>query len=257
VSADDRGLRRGLYLAPFDELADPRVLLTLAVHAEEHGWDGVFLWDHILYRPPVRAVADPWVALSAIAAHTERVRLGPLVTPLSRRRVHKVARETVTLDHLSNGRLILGVGLGSGRNDELERFGEVADPRERAQRLDRGLTRLSEFWAGEFEPRPVQTPRIPIWVAARWPHRRPVRRAVRWDGLFPIELPDPEALAELAREVAEERGDDQEPFELVIDLEPDAELDPWHQAGATWILTDFGPQPTEARVREIIAHGLR
>jgi alkanesulfonate monooxygenase SsuD/methylene tetrahydromethanopterin reductase-like flavin-dependent oxidoreductase (luciferase family) len=257
VSADNRGLRRGLYLAPFEELADPRVLLALAVHAEEHGWDGVFLWDHILYRPPVRAVADPWVALSAIAAHTERVRLGPLVTPLSRRRVHKVARETVTLDHLSNGRLILGVGLGSGRNDELERFGEVADPRERAQRLDRGLTRLSEFWAGEFEPRPVQTPRIPIWVAARWPHRRPVRRAVRWDGLFPIELPDPEALAELAREVAEERGDDQEPFELVIDLEPGAELDPWHEAGATWILTDFGPQPTEARVREIIVHGLR
>jgi alkanesulfonate monooxygenase SsuD/methylene tetrahydromethanopterin reductase-like flavin-dependent oxidoreductase (luciferase family) len=257
VSPDDRGLRRGLYLAPFDELADPNVLLGLAAHAEEHGWDGVFLWDHILYRPPVRAVADQWVALSAIAAHTERVRLGPLVTPLSRRRVHKVARETVTLDHLSNGRLILGVGLGSHRNDELERFGEVADPRERAQRLDRGLTRLSEFWAGEFEPRPVQTPRIPIWVAARWPHRRPVRRAVRWDGLFPIELPDPEALTELAREVAEERGDDQEPFELVIDLEPGAELDPWHQAGATWILTDFGPQPTEARVREIIAHGLR
>ena len=257
MSSDDRGLRRGLYLAPFDELADPKVLLGLAVDAEEHGWDGVFLWDHILYRPPVRAVADPWVALSAIAAHTERVRLGPLVTPLSRRRVHKVARETVTLDRLSQGRLILGVGLGSGRNDELERFGEVVDRRERAQRLDHGLTRLIEFWAGEFEPRPVQTPRIPIWVAARWPHRRPVRRAVRWDGLFPIELPAPEALAELVGEVAEQRGDDQGPFELVIDLEPGTELDPWHEAGATWILTDFGPQPTEARVREVIEHGLR
>jgi alkanesulfonate monooxygenase SsuD/methylene tetrahydromethanopterin reductase-like flavin-dependent oxidoreductase (luciferase family) len=257
VSSDDRGLRRGLYLAPFDELANPRVLLGLAVHAEEHGWDGVFLWDHILYRPPVRAVADPWVALSAIAAHTERVRLGPLVTPLSRRRVHKVARETVTLDHLSQGRLILGVGLGSGRNDELERFGEAVDPRERAQRLDHGLARLTEFWAGEFEPRPVQRPRIPIWVAARWPHRRPVRRAVRWDGLFPIELPGPEALAELAGEIAEQRDDDPGSFELVIDLEPGTELDPWHEAGATWILTDFGPQPTEAQVREIIAHGLR
>jgi alkanesulfonate monooxygenase SsuD/methylene tetrahydromethanopterin reductase-like flavin-dependent oxidoreductase (luciferase family) len=257
VSSEDRGLRRGLYLAPFDELADPKVLLGLAVHAEEHGWDGVFLWDHILYRPPVRAVADPWVALSAIAAHTERVRVGPLVTPLSRRRVHKVARETVTLDHLSQGRLILGVGLGSGRNDELERFGEIVDPRERAQRLDRGLTRLVEFWAGEFEPRPVQTPRIPIWAAARWPHRRPVRRALRWDGFFPIELPGPEALAELAGEVAEQRGDDQGPFELVIDLEPGAVVDPWHEAGATWILTDFGPQPTEARVREVIERVLR
>jgi alkanesulfonate monooxygenase SsuD/methylene tetrahydromethanopterin reductase-like flavin-dependent oxidoreductase (luciferase family) len=257
VSAGNPDFRRGLYLAPFDELADPRVLVGLAMHAEEHGWDGVFLWDHIRYRPPVRAVADPWVGLSAIAAHTEQVRLGPLVTPLSRRRVHKVARETVTLDHLSQGRLILGVGLGSDRNGELEPFGEVVDPRERARRLDNGLTRLSEFWAGEFEPRPVQTPRIPIWVAARWPHRRPLRRAARWDGLFPIELPGPDALTELAGEIAEQRGQDQGPFELVIDLEPGNELDPWYEAGATWILTDFGPQPREAKVREVIEHGPR
>ena len=102
------GMRRGLYVAPFDELAEPRTLIALAVEAEEHGWDGFFLWDHILYRPPVREVADPWVVLSAIAAHTEHLRLGPLVTPLSRRRVHKVARETATLDRLSRGRLILG-----------------------------------------------------------------------------------------------------------------------------------------------------
>ena len=114
----DRRLRRGLYVAPFDELADPRTLVALAVQAEEHGWDGLFLWDHILYRPPVRAVADPWVALGAVAAHTQRLRLGPLVTPLSRRRVHNVARETVTLDRLSEGRLILGVGLGSTGNDD-------------------------------------------------------------------------------------------------------------------------------------------
>jgi alkanesulfonate monooxygenase SsuD/methylene tetrahydromethanopterin reductase-like flavin-dependent oxidoreductase (luciferase family) len=257
VSSDDHGLRRGLYLAPFGELADPNVLLGLAVHAEEHDWDGVFLWDHIRYRPPVRAVADPWVALGAIAAHTKRVRLGPLVTPLSRRRVHKVARETVTLDHLSRGRVVLGVGLGSTRNDELEPFGEVVDARERAQRLDHGLARLTEFWAGEFEPPPMQTPRIPIWVAGRWPHRRPVRRAARWDGLFPVDLPGPEALAELADEVAGQRGDDQGRFDLVIDLDPGSELGPWREAGATWILTDFGPQPQEAEVREVIAHGPR
>jgi alkanesulfonate monooxygenase SsuD/methylene tetrahydromethanopterin reductase-like flavin-dependent oxidoreductase (luciferase family) len=114
MSSADHGLRRGLYLAPFDELADPRALVDLAVRAEEHGWDGFFLWDHILWRPPVRA----------IAAHTERLRLGPLVTPLSRRRVHKVARETATLDHLSQGRLILGVGLGANSNGELDRFDE-------------------------------------------------------------------------------------------------------------------------------------
>ena len=154
-------LRRGLYLASFDELSDPRTLVELAVAAEEAGWDGVFLWDHILWRAPVRAVADPWVALSAIAAHTERVRLGPLVTPLARRRVQKLARETATLDHLSRGRLTLGVGLGSSGHGDLKRFGEVVEPRERARLLDDGLARLVELWAGEFEPRPVQTPRIP------------------------------------------------------------------------------------------------
>ena len=115
------------------------------MRAEERGWDGVFLWDHILWRPPVRAVADAWVALSAIAGRTSSIRLGPLVTPLSRRRVHKVARETATLDRLSHGRLILGVGLGSN-NNELEQFGEVVDPHERARRLDDGLIRLTEFW---------------------------------------------------------------------------------------------------------------
>lgn len=253
--AVDRSVRRGLYLAPFDQLADPSVLVTLAEEAEARGWDGVFLWDHILYRSPVRAVADPWIALSAIAARTQRVRLGPLVTPLSRRRVHKVARETATLDQLSHGRLVLGVGLGSSRNGELEPFGEVADPRERAQRLDDGLTRLSEFWAGAFEPRPVQRPRIPVWVAARWPHRRPLRRAARWDGIFPVELPGPDALGELASTIAQERNAGQGPFDLVVDLEPGFDIDPWQRAGATWILTDFGPQPRAAHVRAVIEEG--
>src|SRR5947209_4885179 len=134
----DRRLRRGVYLAPFGELADPSALVDLAVRAESRGWDGFFLWDHIAPRPPVKAVADPWVALGAIAARTERLRLGPLVTPLSRRRVQKVARESVTLDHLSRGRLTLGVGLGSGNPDELVPWGEVVEPRERARLLEIG-----------------------------------------------------------------------------------------------------------------------
>jgi alkanesulfonate monooxygenase SsuD/methylene tetrahydromethanopterin reductase-like flavin-dependent oxidoreductase (luciferase family) len=171
--------------------------------------------------------------------------------------VHKLARETVTLDHLSEGRVVLGVGLGSNRNDELGRFGEVVDARERAKRLDDGLRRLTEFWEVEFEPRPVQTPRIPIWVAARWPHRRPLRRAVRWDGIFPIELPAPEALTELVGEIAAQRGDDQKRFDVVVDLEPGSVPDPWQRAGATWILTDFGPQPQATRVREVIKLGLQ
>src|SRR4051812_3131769 len=149
-------VKRGIFVAPSDELVEPTVLVELAVLAEEGDWDGFFLWDHIKHLPPVRAVADPWVALAAIACATERLRIGPMVTPLSRRRIEKLARETVTLDHLSAGRLTLGVGLGSDRTGELEEFGEVVDPRERAQLLDRGLDRLTAFWAGGLEPPPVQ-----------------------------------------------------------------------------------------------------
>ncbi len=252
---DNSRPRRGLFLAPFDELADPLVLIDLALRSESGGWDGVFLWDHIVYRPPVRAVADPWVALSAIAARTEHLRLGPMVTPLSRRRVQKLARETITLDHLSRGRLILGVGVGSSNPAELEPYGEVADPRERARLLDSGLARLAAFWAGDFEPRPVQRPRIPVWVACRWPNRRPVRRALAWDGLFPIELPGPEALAELAGEIGAQRPAGAGPFDLVVEIEPGQQVAPWAEAGATWVLTGFGPQPTVAGVQEAIDAG--
>lgn len=248
-------VKRGLFLAPFDELADPRLLADLARDAERRHWDGVFLWDHVTYLPPVRAVADPWVALSAIASITSELRLGPMVTPLSRRRVHKLARETVTLDHLSRGRLVLGVGLGSERTNELAPFGEVVDPRERAQLLDQGLSRLAGFWAGEFEPLPVQQPRIPVWVAARWPHRRPVQRAVRWDGLFPIDLPGPDALAELAGEVQAVRTVGEGAFELVVEIAADGDPSAWAAAGASWVLTGFGRQPREAEVRDVIATG--
>jgi alkanesulfonate monooxygenase SsuD/methylene tetrahydromethanopterin reductase-like flavin-dependent oxidoreductase (luciferase family) len=247
--------KRGIYVAPFDALADPLVLADLARGAEDRGWDGFFVWDHVAYRAPTRAVADPWVALSACASATERVRLGPLVTPLSRRRVQKVARETVTLDQLSRGRLVLGVGLGSDRNGELEPFGEEVDPRRRAELLDRGLERLVNFWAGEFEPLPVQRPRIPVWVAARWPNRRPVRRAARWDGLFPIDLSGPEALAELADEVATLREGAGGSFDLVVDNPAGEDPRPWEEAGATWTLVDFGQQPQEAEVRDVIAAG--
>jgi alkanesulfonate monooxygenase SsuD/methylene tetrahydromethanopterin reductase-like flavin-dependent oxidoreductase (luciferase family) len=249
--------KRGIFLAPFDELVDPNTVAELASAAEQRGWDGFFVWDHIRYRAPVRAVADPWVTLAAIAAATERIRIGPLVTPLSRRRVHKLARETVTLDLLSRGRLTLGVGLGSDHNDEFEPFGEVTEPRERARLLDQGLERLAGYWAGEFEPLPVQSPRIPVWVASRWPNRRPLRRAARWDGLFPIELPGPEALAELTGEVNALRAEAGAtgPFDLVVDPPADTDVGAWADAGATWVLTEFGRVPREAEVRETIEAG--
>lgn len=244
--------RRGIFVAPFDELADPRVIAELAANAESAGWEGFFVWDHVAYRAPTRAVADPWVALSAIACATERMRIGPLVTPLSRRRVHKLARETATLDLLSSGRLTLGVGLGGDNNGELGPFGEVVDPRERARLLDQGLEALTGYWDGGFEPTPVQRPRVPVWVAGRWPKRRPLERAARWDGFFPIELPGPEALAEAAGALRDLRGD-LDGYELVIEHAPGDDPSPWEAAGATWCLTSFSQTPTRAEVAAAIA----
>jgi alkanesulfonate monooxygenase SsuD/methylene tetrahydromethanopterin reductase-like flavin-dependent oxidoreductase (luciferase family) len=246
--------KRGIFLAPFDELVEPAALCALAQNADTRGWDGFFLWDHVAYRPPVKAVADPWVVLGAIAAVTRNLRIGTMVTPVVRRRVHKLARETVTLDRLSLGRLTLGVGLGSDRTGELERFGEVQDPRERARLLDERLEQLATYWSGEFEPPPFQRPRIPVWVAGRWPHRRPLRRAARWDGFFPIELPGPEALSQLAAELAALRSADA-PFDLVVEVAPGEAVEPWADAGATWVLTGFGPQPHIRDVDRVIEAG--
>jgi alkanesulfonate monooxygenase SsuD/methylene tetrahydromethanopterin reductase-like flavin-dependent oxidoreductase (luciferase family) len=247
--------RRGIFVAPFEELSEPALVAELAAQAEARGWDGFFIWDHVSYRPPVRAIADPWITMSAIAIATERVKIGALVTPVPRRRPHQLARETTTLDRLSGGRLVFGVGVGSEVTGEFDpaRFGEEGDMRRRAVLLDEGLERLCAYWQGEFEPRPVQQPRIPVWVAARYPNRRPLRRAARWDGLFPIDLPGPEGLAELAAEVEGMRGS-LDGYELVAEGPPGTDPAPWEQAGATWFFTapTDDLQPSAAGVREAI-----
>jgi len=240
-------MRRGLFVAPFDELADPELLAELARDAERAGFDGFFLWDHVDYRAPVQAILDPWVCMAAIAVATERVLIGPLITPPARRRVHKLARETATLDLLSDGRFVFGAGLGSDNSGEFSKFGEEADAKARAKLLDDGLAELRRYWDGAFLPKPAH--RIPIWLAARWPNRRPVRRATRFDGLFPIDLPGPEALAELVAEVPPR------PFDVVVENPVGTDLEPWVQAGATWCLTSFSNQPQLSAVRDAIAAG--
>jgi alkanesulfonate monooxygenase SsuD/methylene tetrahydromethanopterin reductase-like flavin-dependent oxidoreductase (luciferase family) len=237
---------RGIFVAPFDELADPRLLARLAARAEDRGWDGFFLWDHIVYSPPVRAVLDPWIAMSAIACATERVRIGPLVTPPARRRPSKLARETAALDILSAGRLIFGVGLGGDGHGEFSRFGDPSEPREMARLLDEGLAEIAALWE-DLEPRPVQRPRIPVWIAGRWPNRRPLRRAARWDGYFPIDMEGPENLAELVAELDPAPG-----FDVVVTNPAGTDPGPWEAAGATWCLTGFGRQPTVAEVEAAI-----
>jgi alkanesulfonate monooxygenase SsuD/methylene tetrahydromethanopterin reductase-like flavin-dependent oxidoreductase (luciferase family) len=177
---------------------DARTLAELAQRAEAAGWDGVFLEDYIVWQSVQDTPTyDPWVALAAMALRTERIRLGTSVTPLPRRRPWKLARETVTLDHLSNGRLILGVGLGDLTDVSFTAFGEASENRQRARMLDEALDVLVGLWSGQpfsyqgehyqvsevtLLPTPIQQPHIPIWVGGAWPNPGPVRRAARWDG---------------------------------------------------------------------------
>jgi alkanesulfonate monooxygenase SsuD/methylene tetrahydromethanopterin reductase-like flavin-dependent oxidoreductase (luciferase family) len=253
----------------FGDFADPRVVAGLARRAEEAGWDGLFVWDHITHRKALRrTIADPWVLLTAAALATERIRLGTMITPVARRRVSKLAREVTTLDRLTGGRMILGVGLGAPIPDEFGSFGETTDPKELAARLDEGLTALSLLWSGQpvtfrgehvvvedvtFLPTPVQRPRVPVWVGGEWPARPPMRRAARWDGAMPILLPgdggkpllpDAVTVREIHGFLTAQRariGRDGEPFDLVMSgpspAAPAAATDlvgPLAEAGATW-----------------------
>ncbi|QQS25623.1 MAG: LLM class flavin-dependent oxidoreductase [Actinomycetota bacterium] len=270
MAASVGAVRHALFLAPFDQLADPHALVDVAAAAEEAGWDGVFLWDHVL-RPPDESqdIADAWIALAAMACATTRIRLGTMVTPLVRRRVQVLARQTVTLDHLSKGRLVLGIGLGVDGGRELSAFGEETDPRRRGEHTDEAVVALHGLWSGErttvhgrdvwvdgvtFLPRPVQRPRIPTWFAARGDALRPARRAGRHgDGLFPIEV-DRSRLARMLDAVAAERGS-LEGFDVAVRLSdgPSAFVD----LRVTWVLHDFPPDVELAAVHSHITRAER
>jgi hypothetical protein len=192
----------GLYLSNFGEAINARLLAELAMEAENYGWDGFFLWDHILESRTQKApLIDPWIALTAMAMTTQRIKIGTSVTPVNRRRPWVLARQTASLDQLSNGRLIFGVGLGYPPDVEFGMFGEETNDRLRAEKLDEGLTILSGLWTGKpfsfsgkhyqlekmtFKPPSFQQPRPPVWVAGFWPNPAPFRRAARWDGVFPL-----------------------------------------------------------------------
>jgi alkanesulfonate monooxygenase SsuD/methylene tetrahydromethanopterin reductase-like flavin-dependent oxidoreductase (luciferase family) len=268
-------MRSGLFLPLFDELADPAVVARLSVEAEEAGWHGVFVWDHVRWREPVEAVADPWITLAAIAASTGRVRLGPMVTPLARRRPVKVARETATLDRLSGGRLTLGVGLGSDQfGGEFSVTGEELDERRRAQMLDESLDILTDAWSGEpvqhwgehytvdgmrFLPRPVQRPGVPVWVAGFYGKPRPLRRAARYQGFMPVNLDGPHQFAQIVADLSALRqaaGTAAQPYDVVAVLPPGSDPAPYAMAGATWWLVEFPAHGSTADlVRAVIRDG--
>ena len=265
------GLRSALWLPLFDELADASAAARLAAEAEEAGWHGFFVWDNLNWHPPVRQVADSWITLAAAAAATERLRLGPMVTPLARRRPAKVARETATLDRLSGGRLTLGVGLGSDRfGAEFSATGEQLDDRERGQMLDEALQILTAAWSGlpvhhrgqhytvdgiQFLPRPVQRPGVPVWVAGLPGNARPLRRAARYEGFFPVNLEHPDQVAGITATIAALREDAAARYDIAVALPPGADPAPYAEAGATWWLTEFEPPVSLDRVRGVLRDG--
>lgn len=249
-------MRYGLDLPNFGDFSDIGLIREVAASAETSGWEGIFLWDHIGRSsafPPGLPFADVTVALTAIAMATERVRFGPLVTPLPRRRPHKVAREITTLDHLSGGRVVLGVGIGSPIDSEFEAFGETTDPRTRGDVLDESLDVIAALWSGErvdydgkhlsihaegFDPVPIQQPRVPIWVASRWPSKgRTIRRAARYDGIVPTPMQDghsdhlsPDDIAAIRDRLG--RDD----VEIVVTSPLEGRVGDYERAGATWLL---------------------
>ena len=269
-------MRYAVNVPNFEDYSDVRTVAALAADAEAAGWDGFFVWDHLAFVKAWKLrIADPWILLTGVALATGRLRLGPMVTPLARRRPWKVARETVTLDRLSGGRLVLGVGLGEPPEDEFGSFGEPADPVVRAAMLDEGLEVLTRLWSGEtvsfsgrhyrvdevaFQPTPLQRPRIPIWVAGAWPRRGPLRRAAGFDGSCPLkvdadgELATLEAgeLRELRAVVDRHRRDPAAPFDVMLGgTTPEdpgaarAMLEPLAEAGMTWWQEAVDPRQTD------------
>lgn len=272
-------MRYGIVVSNMDVYSDPCEVVRLAQTAEAAGWEGLFIWDHLgfVWNAPS---ADPWVVLSAVAASTERIRIGTDVSPLARHRPHLVANALATLDVLSGGRAIFGAGLG-GETREFVAFGDTGDAKERAAMLDEGLDVLDRLVSGEevthrgehytvegvtLAPLPVQQPRVPVWIGGE--ARPTLRRAARWDGWLASATPldgtiemskSPEQMAEMVEEIKSHRDSDI-PFDVAMDgyTEPgDATLPRTYAgAGVTWWLESIrGRRGTVDEMLQRVAAG--
>jgi len=261
-------MRTGVVLPNMGVCADAALVARLGREAEDAGWDGVFVWDALntpVEDPRNQATCDAWVALGLLAATTRRVTLGTMITPLSRRRPWKVAREATTVDHLSKGRLVLPVGLGALDDGAFSKVGEETDRRLRAQRLDEALAVLQGCWSGAafefsgehfrvqestFLPPSYQRPRVPVWVVAAWPRPRSLGRALRWDGIMPEVMPrggerrDPQPgdIRAVRAHVEDRIGE--RPYDYVVEISTGGKGEAeaadiaaaYAEAGATWWL---------------------
>lgn len=242
---------------------DIHAIVDLASEAEAAGWDGVFYWDGV-YIQSMELMYDPWIVLAAIAMRTTRVKIGAILTPLSRRRPWKLARETVSVDQLSHGRLVLPVGLGALDDGGFGKVGEVTDRKTRAQLLDESLAILNGLWSGQpfsfqgehyhveemaFKPTPVQQPRIPIWIVGAWPREKSMQRVLRCDGLMPTKLDasgqgvdvTPDDIRAMKAYI-DERRTLTTPFDIIFEGETPGDqpaqaaalVRPYAEAGCTW-----------------------
>ena len=257
-------MRFSVNIPNFGDFADAQVVIRVAKAAEEAGWDGLFFWDHVVHSKERRRgqpFGDPWMLMTAAALATSRIKLGPLVTPVARRRPEQLARQVATLDSLSGGRVIFGAGLGGPIDDEFGSFGDETDPRVLAERLDEGLDLMAAYWSGErvnhdgkhyraddveLLPATVQRPRPPVWIAGYWPRKAPMRRAARWDGAVPLfasanhgQAPAVEEVRELITFLNGRRADRSTPYDVIVGgispfEDPRPVIEPLAEAGATW-----------------------
>ncbi len=257
-------------------------LVETSQKIEAAGWDGHFIWDWIFgSKDPVHSTVDPWIALTAMASKTKKIKLGTTITPIPRRRPWKLARETVSLDYFSNGRLILGVGLGYPPEEEFAAFGEEPNTKIRAEKMDEGLDILLGLWSGKnfsyngqhykidnvtFLPKPLQTPRIPLWGAGTWPHKRPFLRSVKMDGVVPLAAdtfhPSPKVIQKIISFISEHRSD-MKNFDIVANINS-MKLDPskreeliseYIDAGTTWMLECVDMSTTKIDCLKMIEQG--
>jgi alkanesulfonate monooxygenase SsuD/methylene tetrahydromethanopterin reductase-like flavin-dependent oxidoreductase (luciferase family) len=269
-------MRHAINLPNFGPFGNPRLMVELAVDAEAAGWDGFFIWDHVVYFTPTnQPVTEPWVTLGAMAMATERIRLGPMVTPLPRRRPWQIARQAVTLDQLSNGRAVLGVGIGGDWFGDYSRFGEPPDDRTHGEQLDEALQVITGLWGTtpfsysgkhytirdtQFLPPAIQ-PRLPIWVAGRWPGTKPFRRAAQYDGVAPIGHDEhatlsPEDIRAMITYIRQHRTAT-EPFDVVFGGPPltAEQYAAYADAGVTWYQDGFLVDDSVETVRAHIRRG--
>lgn len=274
-------MNHAIQMATYGEFGDIHTLMDLAKEMEERGWDGLYLWDSLTPETPL---AEWITSLAAIAAVTDRMRLGVMVTVLPRYKPWVFARQMTTIDQIANGRLTIGVGIGDA--ESYQHFREPGDARAHGAMLDEDLAVLDRLWSGEkyahdgefytfdevqFLPTPVQRPRIPIWTAGFWPNKKPFRRAAQWDGVFPYRTDmgrlTPDEIREMRSYIAEHRDPDA-PFDIAIAMRdhtggtdtayPDnhAEtLRAYDEAGVTWAAESFWPTASLDDLTAVIRQG--